>query len=127
MTKPIKIPFQADPEQLALMPECSGNSINGLGEADVRPPKRVYWHKPDAIAHGNIQRWMVDRFNRVADFKNVYAEGDRGPRSLDPVSPDRDEDSPAGWSDRVKTCALQHEADLVAIARLDPNWLYADD
>jgi len=108
------------------MPECSGNEINGLGEAEFRRPSRIYWHRPDRIAHGKLQEWMVRRFDNVPEFREVYASGDRGPRTLDPVSRTRAEDSPENWAARIRTSALQNEADLVGIARLDPAWIYED-
>lgn len=126
MAKPVKVSFQPDPEQLALMPERSGNDINGLGEEGFRRPTRVYWHNPKDIPHGNIQKWMVERFNRVEDFRAVYVEGDRGPSILNPVAGIREQDSPLNWSARVKDFALRHEADLVGIAKMDPDWSYDD-
>jgi len=126
MAKPVKTGFQPDPGQLALMPERSGNDINGVGEAEFRRPTRIYWHNPKDIPHGAIQKWMVQRFNRVPDFKSVYAEGDRGPAELDPVADQRVQDSPQNFSDRVRDFAGQHEADLVGIAGMDPDWGYDD-
>ncbi len=126
MTKRPGAVFQPNPEQLAIMPERSGNAINGRGEAEFRRPSRIYWQRPDTIVHGKMQEWMVNRFNQVPAFKEAYAEGDRGPRKLDPVSPDRIQDSPENWSAAAKAFALQHEADLVGIAALDANWTYED-
>jgi len=126
MVKPLKPRFHPNPEQLALMPGRSGNDINGLGEKEFRRPTRVYWHNPKDIPHGRIQKWMVERFNRVEDFKTVYAEGDRGPQTLNPVALTRAEDNPLNWTARVKDFALQHEADLVGIVRMDPDWSYDD-
>jgi len=37
-------------EQRALIPEVSGNSINGLGEPARRRPSPVYWHPPSRTA-----------------------------------------------------------------------------
>lgn len=126
MAKPAKDIFQPDPEQLALMPEVSGNDINGLGEKEFRRPTRVYWHNPKDIPHGGIQKWMVERFNRVEDFKTVYASGDRGPQTLNTIAETRRKDSAENWSARVKDFALQHEADLVGIAKMKPDWSYDD-
>ena len=42
---------EPDPEQLALMPDVSGNDINGLGETEPRRPTRIYWRNPAAIPH----------------------------------------------------------------------------
>jgi NAD-dependent dihydropyrimidine dehydrogenase PreA subunit len=126
MAKPIHPTFHPDPEQMALMPERSGNDINGRGETEFRRPTRIYWHNPDAIPHGKIQEWMVNRFNAVEAFDSVYAKGDRGPRELNPVAQYQEQDSPQNWSARIKEFALQHEADLVGIAKLDPKWTYED-
>jgi epoxyqueuosine reductase len=127
VTKNTGTTFQPDPEQMALMPDISGNAINGQGETELRRPTRIYWHNPpDVIPHGKIQEWMVSRFNRVPAFREVYAKGDRGPRQLDPVAGNKIQDTPANWSAGVKAFALQHEADLAGIAKLDPNWSYDD-
>lgn len=126
MAKTPKVEFHPDPEQLALMPDQSGNEINGQGETEFRRPTRVYWHNPKDIPHGGIQKWMVERFNRVEDFKTVYAEGDRGPLKLDPVVDIQRQDSADNWVAKIKEFALQHEADLVGIAALNPDWTYDD-
>jgi epoxyqueuosine reductase len=126
MAKTPKVKFHPDPEQLALMPDRSGNEINGQGEPGFRRPTRVYWHNPKDIPHGGIQKWMVDKFNRVEDFKTVYAEGDRGPLKLDPVADLQQEDNADNWVAKVREFALQHEADLVGIAAMNPDWTYDD-
>jgi ferredoxin len=124
--KKVKTRFTADPGQTALLPSISGNSINGQGETDFRRPARVYWHNPDAIPHGDVQQWMVDRFNRVEDFREVYASGDRGPKQPDPVVQTRVRDTAQNWSARVKALALEQGANLAGIAELDPDWQFDD-
>ena len=51
-------PYTPKPEQVALMPEVSGNSINGLGEKNFRQPTHVYWHDPETLHHGEMQKWF---------------------------------------------------------------------
>jgi hypothetical protein len=51
-------PFPPKPEQLALMPATSGNAINGVGETEFRQASRVYWHDPETIEHGGLQKWF---------------------------------------------------------------------
>jgi Pyruvate/2-oxoacid:ferredoxin oxidoreductase delta subunit len=126
MSRKTEVIFEPNPEQMALMPDHSGNDVNGLGEAEFRRPSRVYWHHPAKIAHGKVQQWMVQRFNAVPVFKDAYATGDRGPRELDPIAQIKQQDSPENWSARVKAFALQNEADLAGITPLDPGWLYSD-
>ena len=40
------------------MPATSGNTINGMGETEFRQASRVYWHDPDTIEHGEMQKWF---------------------------------------------------------------------
>ena len=73
--------FEPSAEQQALLPEVSGNTLNGVGEKSLRRPTPVYWHKPDTIPHGPAQAWMTEKFNAVPDLRKVYATPDaRGPR-----------------------------------------------
>ena len=51
-------PYTPSAEQLALHPEISGNTINGLGEKDLRRADPLYWHDPDTLAHGELQKWF---------------------------------------------------------------------
>ncbi len=51
-------PYRPCPEQQALIPDISGNSINGLDETEPRPPRYIYWNDPDKLAHGALQRWF---------------------------------------------------------------------
>ena len=117
--------FQPEPEQLALFPDVSGNVINGVDENTVRRPTPVYWHRPEKIAHGALQQWMIERFISEPDLANVHSRfGGRGPRESGPVAPSQEDDTPAGWTKRVKDFALSHEADLVGVARIDPSWVF---
>ena len=56
-------PFISD-EQRALIPDISGNDINGLGEANARQPTPVYWGNPKSLAHGAMQSWMLEQCNQ---------------------------------------------------------------
>ena len=118
--------FVPDPEQMALMPDVSGNAINGQGETEFRRPSRIYWHNPTAIPHGRVQQWMVDRFNSVPAYADVYATGDRGPRKPRPIADEKSEREPEQWRTETKRFALAHDADIVGVSRLDPNWTYAE-
>ena len=52
-------PFVPKPEQVKLMPEISGNSINGMDETEFRRPSYIYWgNNPDDIIHGKLQKWF---------------------------------------------------------------------
>jgi formate hydrogenlyase subunit 6/NADH:ubiquinone oxidoreductase subunit I len=117
--------FAPCPEQRALLPDISGNKINGLGEKSVRRPTPVYWHKPDTIPHGPAQVWMTEKFRRVPEFAEVYARpGARGPRQLDPVADTRSDRPPEEWAVLAKEFSLGNEADLAGVAALKPEWVF---
>jgi ferredoxin len=102
----------------------SGNLINGLGETKRRRPRPVYhdqhsWHPWRIVQDAFYVRqafWGFSKYIRVA----IKLDN----RELSPISPTRVEDSPENWSLRVKQAALDIGADVVGIARLDPEWVY---
>ena len=65
--------FKPRPEQMALYPDVSGNTINGLGDAERRQPSYVYWgNSPDDVAHGDVQRWFyTDHLPRLPDVARL--------------------------------------------------------
>jgi epoxyqueuosine reductase QueG len=98
--------------------------VNGVGERAPRRPSPIFWHRPEKEAFGKLQEHVVARFNSVGVYHDIYAHGDRGPKKPDPVAATRVENSAAEWTAAVKAFALQNEADLVGIARIDPQWIF---
>ena len=41
-----------------LLPKVSGNSVNGLDEAEWRAPQPVFWRIDDSIEHGDILQYF---------------------------------------------------------------------
>ena len=105
-------------------PGLSGNAVNGVGERAPRRPSPIFWHRPDKEAFGRLQERVVARFNSVGIYHDVYAHGDRGPKKPDPVAAARVDQPAAAWTRIVKDFALANEADLVGIARVDPQWIF---
>ena len=121
---PAKI-FQPEAEQLALLPDTSGNDINGIDDNRLRRPTPIYWHQPEKIAHGELQQWMIERFVAEPELENVHDRfGGRGAREAAPVAASQECGTPADWTKRIKDFALSNEADLVGIARIDPLWVF---
>ena len=56
--RPWEQAFTPSPEVLELLPEITGNDINGLGEDAFRCASPVLWHDPDILAHGDLQNWF---------------------------------------------------------------------
>lgn len=121
-----RTPFVPDPEQMALKPDVSGNTINGLGETAVRSPSPIYWHHPKKIAHGKMQRWMLKRTIEVApetgDLENNF--GGRGSNRRAAIADEKVEVNSAEFTSQCKTIALANEADQVGITRLRPEWIF---
>ena len=108
MPKKTEKSFEPSSEQQALLPEVSGNTLNGVGEKSLRRPTPVYWHKPDTIPHGPAQVWMTEKFNAVPDLRKVYAAPDaRGPRKLDAVTDEQTTDLAENWSRIAKQSCLK--------------------
>jgi ferredoxin len=119
-------PFEPSAEQRALLPDTSGNGVNGLGESAMRRPSPIYWHHPSKIDHGEVMRWMLRKCTtEVPETDNLDEKfGGRGPKEPAAIAACRTEDSAESWARRVKAFALENESDLVGIARFDPNWVF---
>ncbi len=120
-----KLPiWRPPPEIAARFPAQSGNAINGLGETARRRPAHIMWTKPDRIAHGRVQQHVNDSYESHPLLKGQFATTERRLRPA-PIAAEKATGSAAEWTERVKSFARAHEADLVGIARLDPDWVFA--
>lgn len=108
-----------------LLPEgLSGNTVNGRGEADATRPRPFFWHPPEQQAFGELQRAVIDHHRQSDAIAAAYSrDADRGPRPL-PRAAVRDERSAEAWSAELKAFALAHEASLVGITPLKPEYVY---
>lgn len=115
-----------DPEQAALIPDVSGNAINGLGEPDVRAPTTIYWQDPRTLAHGQLQNWMLEKTRRdvpeIMDMRSGL--GGRGNEKRVPVAAERSPGSARDFTTALKAFAIDAEADDVGVARMRPEWIY---
>ncbi len=125
MPRAPKAAFVPDPEQMALWPEVSGNTLNGLGEAIPRRPSPVYWHAPDATPHGHLQKYF---YARNADAVGAAEARARRQAILDaPVAdlaPEPVHRAPADWSEAVKRVAREAGAELVGIAPFRADYVF---
>lgn len=119
-------PFVPNPEQIALMPEVSGNSINGLGENVFRRPSYVYWgNKPDDILHGNLQKWFY-----TVDPKDDGYEAQRKYRQvaldlpLEKVNSVTSSLSQNEWLTNFETFKNQEVFDKFGATQFNLNWAF---
>ncbi|HEY0779119.1 MAG TPA: 4Fe-4S dicluster domain-containing protein [Gemmatirosa sp.] len=110
-------------EQKALWPPVSGNTINGVGEAEVRRPSPIYWHAPDATPHGALQLWFIQRTTPLVQKARQERQAAID-AAVAPVAPEAIEQNAAAWSRAVKIAALGSGADVVGITRVQPQWVF---
>ncbi len=116
--------YSPDPKYLDAFPDKSGNDVNGLGEDERRPPSPFFWHPKNRHDFGDLQDAVMHNFHTSPDIQRVYnPNADRGPKPTEragmPV-----EQSPAVWTETVKSFALSHEADQVGITPMDPSYVF---
>lgn len=111
-----------DPAQMALKPEISGNTLNGLGEDTPRRPTPVYWQDPETIPHGAMQSWFSTR-DMIPEIDEIAA---RRQEVLDQPLPETApvRRSSDGWREEVEAVARASGADEIGVAAFDPTWVY---
>ena len=116
--------FKPRPEQMALYPEVSGNTINGLGETERRQPAYVYWgNSPDDVAHGDVQRW----FYTVDPGLDGYGE-ERARRAaiidapLTPLAETPQAVTEADFDGFSQAGLAAGDFDKIGVADFDPVW-----
>ncbi|PCI44823.1 MAG: (Fe-S)-binding protein [Alphaproteobacteria bacterium] len=116
--------FIPDPEQMALMPDISGNDINGLGETKVRRPKPIYWQSPELTPFGPLMTWF---YAQVPDDKRMNAvQRDRAITTAIKVPPPasiQQEKSAGEWTGLIKEVGLKNGADIIGVASMRPEWV----
>lgn len=119
-------PFTPDPAQMALVPDVSGNDINGLNETEPRRPRMVYWAPdPGRIPHGAMQRWFYG-----VDPGNVHLARAREERARQLAEPMPEvegspvERGPGDWNAALAAYAETADFDMWGVADMDPAWIY---
>jgi epoxyqueuosine reductase len=121
----VRVDWQPDPDQMALMPAISGNAINGLGETTPRPARPVYWATdPATIAHGEVQLWFYQR----NDHPELGQERARRMAAqqvpLANLADTPETRNPQEWRALLEAEAMRLGADAFGVARIDPAWAY---
>ncbi len=127
MARRDKSVYQVPERQRKLFPRVSGNTINGLGETESRPPKPVFWHYGNVdVPHKALQDYYLKGFDDKPDLKDFHLKfGGRGETRPPPPPPQPSQDSPQNWTQRIKSIALDNEGDLVGIAAIDQSWVFS--
>jgi epoxyqueuosine reductase len=117
-------PFQAHQQVLDLLPDRRGNDINGLGEAARRNASPILWHDPAILAHGDLQKWFFANGTGEGAAAHRAKNDEFTARPMPNLAP-----SPVQWTAKeaavkVKAAALELEADMVGIVRLNQDWVF---
>ena len=120
----IRRTWRPDPEQMALKPDISGNTINGLGEDEIRRPTPVYWQDPPTIAHGVMQEWfgtreVAPRVHEIVRERQAILDTQLPEKATKPI-----EGVPGDRRKELEGVAIAAGADLVGVTRFDPLWVY---
>ncbi|MCB1340058.1 MAG: 4Fe-4S dicluster domain-containing protein [Pseudooceanicola sp.] len=121
-------PFRPDPAQMALAPAVSGNAINGLGEAEPRRPRMVYW-APDAddIAHGDMQRYFYQQSAKVLGFADKRAARQEViDAPMPPLAATPRDARPEDWTADLARFVEAGDCDRTGVAAMRAEWAYAD-
>ena len=118
--------YQATAEQLALFPDVSGNTLNGQGETEVRPPTPIFWHYGnDDLPHKALQDYYLKRYEEYPELQGFQHKfGGRG--SARPSEPPDAaiEDTPENWVARIVAHGLENESDIIGVARTKQEWVF---
>ncbi|MDP6429885.1 MAG: 4Fe-4S dicluster domain-containing protein [Rhodospirillales bacterium] len=117
-------PFKARGEVLALLPDTSGNDINGLGEAQKRHASPIMWHDPGILAHGDLQNWFFANGTAPGANEHRASNQEFTAKPLPELAAIAADWEPEEASAKVKEAALMRESDIVGIARLNQDWVF---
>ncbi|PPR11345.1 MAG: 3-chloro-4-hydroxyphenylacetate reductive dehalogenase [Alphaproteobacteria bacterium MarineAlpha11_Bin1] len=121
-----KLPYKPPAHQIALFPDVSGNTLNGLGESEIRPPTPIFWHYGDIeLPHKKLQDYYLKNYNERPELQNFQNRfGGRGRNSPATIPDQPTVKTPANWVKLVKEHILGNEGDLVGITRIRPEWIF---
>ncbi len=118
-------PFKPKREQMALVPKISGNAINGVGEENFRRASPIYWHDPDTLLHGEMQKWFYTQNpDNVAIAKAREARAKILDIEIPPVSSEPLDQSAEAWTSDLRAFVATLDMELFGITSLKEEWLF---
>lgn len=119
-------PFTPDPDQSALWPELSGNTVNGLDETAPRQPSIVYWAPdPTEIPHGPLQFYFYGQSAKEPAFDvKRAARTEIIDAPLAPLAASPTLQSPEEWTEALQQFIEYGDCELVGVAEPDPTWVF---
>lgn len=120
-------PYAPNPDFLAQLPEgYSGNAVNGLGEAEPRPPRMVWWTPDmDSAAFGAAQKWFYN--NEQPDDEMLAMRQKRHAMQATPlpkVTGAPVQRAPGDWTAALDQFIEAGDCEMVGVTRLRPDWVF---
>lgn len=107
------------------MPPVSGNSINGLGEKNFRQARPIYWHDPDTLAHGAMQKWFFTQNPGNAAIDDARNKRMQYLEAELPALGDRPlECSAEQWTSDLMAFTSGVDMELLGITRMRAEWTF---
>jgi epoxyqueuosine reductase len=117
--------WQPSQEQMQHWPTLSGNVINGVGEDTPRRATPVYWHPPETIPHGPLQRWFYDRTGGDETLAEARRERQQAiDEPLIPVAVERSQRNADAMTEALKKAAGECGADDVGITPMRAEYVF---
>lgn len=121
--KKIKEKFVPSKAQMALMPDVSGNDLNGLGETEVRRSTPIYWQTPSLTPFGPLMKFFEDMAPRDEELYKIQMETNKiRSKKVPAVSSVRIDKDKNQWSTELKEVGMESGAVAVGIAKMRPEW-----
>jgi len=120
--------YKPTPEIMAVWPAGkSGNDVNGLGEAEKRAPRAVFWRTDGSTVHEPVLRYFynVDKNNAAIAEARKYRQK-TADMSVSDIAPDAEQKSAEEWTAEIKALALEAGADDVGICEFRDDWWFND-
>ncbi|MEM7337756.1 MAG: 4Fe-4S dicluster domain-containing protein [Actinomycetota bacterium] len=119
-------PYTPDAEFVDLLGDYSGNRVNGLDEAEVRPPTMVWWAPDiDTAEFGEAQRWFYG--NEVPDDEMSDLRARRRVAVESPLPSVADQPvqrRPEEWTAELQQFVNAGDCEMTGVARLQPEWVF---
>ena len=113
-----------------LKPKLSGNTINGLGEAELRRPTPILWHRLKFIRYKFIQLLFQSRFRPRIAVQHTrmgleFIQLKKRKKALRKAEPSLQvQDMGSHVTQMVKDQAVALGADNVGVTTMRPEWIF---
>lgn len=99
-------PYQPSTDVMKLLPEISGNAIDGLSEAEKGRPRPVFWRADGSTPHSPVMYYFYerDKDNAAIAEARKYRERTSAIEDSD-IAPEPEQRTPRDWAASIKDAA----------------------